>query len=1149
MAPRAVLMKTSLRPHNSARPVITAHLRTIVYCARPMSCFSKSVQSIVKSPYQQRTSFTNKIFSQTVNIARPRPVNTAWRVNIDRPRPVNTVRPRLVNTTRPNSSVVNAVRATGNTSYLLDFKEFNGGYVTFGEEQMVVELLVKELFTLILLRVPRRNNIYSVDMKNIVLKESLTCLVAKATLNESMLWHRWLGHINFKNINKLVKDNLVRATKDETSGILKKFIIEIENLVDKKVKVIRCDNRTEFKNSVLNDFYVMKCIRREYSVARTPQQNGVAERRNKTLIEAARTMLDDSKFPTTFWAKAVNTACYVQNKVFRVYNLRTNKVEENLHIRFLEDKPSTNSNDFVGIEENIGKGHSSKKTGSSQDYILMPLWKDGSLFDSSSKNATNDKPRSSCNAGNKDDNDVNKDSGIDAHEKSTNSINDVNNVRPSINAASTDFDTSSLNINTVSLTVSTASPEATHVDFLSDKPERDMSNINTTYQVLSTPNTRIHKDHSLDLVIGDVQSGVLTRKMTKTTQEQGFISIVYEEKTHEDLNTCLKSYFSSNYKRFGFWWICLKGFMVYQMDVKSAFLYVRIKEEVYVCQPLRFEDPDHPDKVYKVVKALYGLHQALRAWYETLSKYLLGNGFHKGKIDQTLFIRRQNGDILLVHVSVDDIIFGSTKKELCNEFERLMKDSQDKYVTEVLRMFNLSDAKTANTPVDIGKPLVKDADGDDIDVYLYRYMIGSLMYLTASRPDIIYVVCYPRDCPFELVAYTDSDYARASQDRKSTTGGCQFLGRRLISWQYKKQTVVTTSTSEAEYVAAASCCGQGEGSTVPIESYHTPSGAPTSLRPPLSSPSSIPTRQETVVPQPSSPTYTYVADEAAFTGVDARHGGAATTASTQGEAHSQPNDQLGVFSASKVLANVAKVHTYTRRRRAVSTSSGGVSTASRMISIVGESVSTVGVSMLVSTAGMIDKGKGIMEESESDVIKTKRQQEQERLAQTFTKEEWENIRARVKADEELTQRLQVEERDTYSEVDQAKMLVDLINQRKKYFAAKRAEESRKKPMTQAQQRTYMSNYIKHMGSYTLKQLKKLYFDEIKELFEATMRKEEPKHEESKKQKTSEALGDDLVMLWSLVKERFNSIEPTDDKERELWVELKRLFKLDTNVEL
>ncbi|GJS84886.1 retrovirus-related pol polyprotein from transposon TNT 1-94 [Tanacetum coccineum] len=218
-----------------------------------------------------------------------------------------------------------------------------------------------------------------------------------------------------------------------------------------------------------------------------------------------------------------------------------------------------------------------------------------------------------------------------------------------------------------------------------------------------------------------------------------------------------------------------KDFVVYQMDVKSAFLYGKIKEEVYVCQPPGFEDPDFLDRVYKVEKALYRLHQAPRAWYETLSTYLLDNKFKKGKIDKTLFIRRDKGDIL-----------------------------QDKYVTKTLKKFGFIDVKTASTPMETQKPLLKDEDSKEVDVHLYRSMIGSLMYLTSSRHDIMFVVCacaryqvnpkvshlhavkrifrylkgqpklrlwYPKDSPFDLVAYTDSDYAGASLDMKSTIGG------------------------------------------------------------------------------------------------------------------------------------------------------------------------------------------------------------------------------------------------------------------------------------------------------------------------------------------------------------------------------------------
>ncbi|GKA79538.1 hypothetical protein Tco_0786134 [Tanacetum coccineum] len=361
---------------------------------------------------------------------------------------------------------------------------------------------------------------------------------------------------------------------------------------------------------------------------------------------------------------------------------------------------------------------------------------------------------------------------------------------------------------------------------------------------------------------------------------------------------------------------------------------------------------------------------------------------------------------------------------------------------------------------------------------------------------------------------------------------------------------------------------------------------------------------------------------------------------TKGE--DQPEDQLGVLSAAKVLADAAKtnVHTYTRRRRVVSTGSGGISTAE-------ESVSPAGASMPVSTVGMVQEVKinipspvvvkdkaAVRLQEELDEEERQRMARVHEAAQSFTEEEWENIRARVEADEELSKRLQAEERNKYSEVDQAKMLVDLINQRKKYFAAQKAKAKRNKPMTQAQQRNYMINYIKHMGSHTLQQLKRYSFDELKELFETTMKnvntfvpmetedsgraselaagssqatiidflevgsskraaEAELDHEGSKRQKTNEALRpvqekpeeeekevsqedlqqmmmvapveevyikalqvkypiinwevytkesrkywkiiiwDDLVMLWNLVKERFSSTEPTDDKERTL----------------
>nr|GEZ11461.1 hypothetical protein [Tanacetum cinerariifolium] len=241
------------------------------------------------------------------------------------------------------------------------------------------------------------------------------------------------------------------------------------------------------------------------------------------------------------------------------------------------------------------------------------------------------------------------------------------------------------------------------------------------------------------------------------------------------------------------------------MDVKSAFLYGTIDEEVYMMQPLGFQDPEFPARVYKVEKAMYGFHQAPRAWYGTLSKYLLTNGFQRGAIDQTLFIRRHRGDFILVQVYVDDIIFGSSNPQLCREFEALMHEKFQMSAMGELNFFLGLQVLQKKDGIFLSQDKYgKDGTGKDVDLHLYRSMIGSLMYLTASRPDIMFAVCacarhqvtpkefhlhavkrifrylkghpklglwYPKESPFDLVAYSDSDYGGATQDRKSTTRG------------------------------------------------------------------------------------------------------------------------------------------------------------------------------------------------------------------------------------------------------------------------------------------------------------------------------------------------------------------------------------------
>ncbi|GJX12814.1 putative ribonuclease H-like domain-containing protein [Tanacetum coccineum] len=832
-------------------------------------------------------------------------------------------------------------------------------------------------------------------------------------------WHNDYPHRALKN--KGIVDS--GCSRHMTGN--KAYLAEFQDF-----NVALCDNGTEFKNKDVIEFCGSKGIKREYSNARTPQQNGVAERKNRTLIEAARTMLADSFLPNTFWLKAVFAGksdegflvgYSLQSKAFRVYNLETKRVEENLHITFLENKPNVagkgptwlfdldyltdsmnyhpvrsenqanlhagqqEANQNAGTEDIIDAGDSEKEDESAQDCFVLPIWP--SYSSTITHVLTTDDKRE----GPREEEQVfmdelerlkrqEKEANEEAEalrkkfaQETENLVIQEGAAKPSstniFSTVSTPAKASSTNlVNTVSIPVSTASPHEglslsdptnpeeddseipplediyqnstdgifTTSSYDDEGAVADFTNLETVVNVSPIPTSRIHSSHPSALILGDPTSAVQTRSKVNTSSgAHAFVSYVQKQKrtNHKDFHHCLFACFLSQHepkkisealedeswvdamqeellqfeiqkvwvlvdlpygkKAIGTKWVyrnkkdergvvvrnkashkdflafaSYMGFIVYQMDVKSAFLYGKIDEEVYVSQPPGFLDPKYPKKVYKVVKALYGLHQAPRAWYATLSTFLLKNGYRRGTIDKTLFIKKDKHDIILVQVYVDDIIFGSTKKSWCDEFEALMKSrfqmssmgeltfflglqvkqkadgifiSQDKYVAEILKKFDFANVKTASTPIETQKPLVKDEEASDVDVHLYRSMIGSLMYLTASRPDIMFAVCacsrfqvtpksshlsavkrifrylkgkpklglwYPRVSSFDLESYSDSDYAGANLDRKSTTGGCQFLGRRLISWQCKKQTIVATSTTEAEYVAAASCCGQ-----------------------------------------------------------------------------------------------------------------------------------------------------------------------------------------------------------------------------------------------------------------------------------------------------------------------------------------------------
>ncbi|GJU78020.1 putative ribonuclease H-like domain-containing protein [Tanacetum coccineum] len=871
---------------------------------------------------------------------------------------------------------------TGNKAYLADFQDFNGGPVAFGGSKGYIT-------------------------------GGLACLIAKATTDESNLWHRRLGHVNFKNLNRLVKGNLVRGLPTK--------------LFQNDHTCVACQKGKQHKASCK-----AKVLVTQTSLIRTPYELLTGK---TPIISYIRpfgchvTILNTIDHLGKFAGKSdlgFLVGYSLQSKAFRVYNLETKRVEENLHINFLENKPNVagkgpnwlfdldyltdsmnyhsvrlenqanlhagqqESNQNSGTKDKIAVGDSEKEVESDQDCFELPIWHS---YSSTNKSASkSDKKR----GGPREEEQVFLDdlARLQMQEKEANEEaealrkkpeQDTENLVTQAEAAKS----SSTNIfSTVSTTakasgtnpVSTASPKEglslsettnsqeddseippledihedttdgifTHSSYDDEGAEADFTNLEIVVNVSPIPTSRINPSHPSALILGDPTSAVQTRsKVNKSSEAHAFVSYVQKQRrnNHKDFHHCLFACFLSQHepkkisealedeswvdamqeellqfeiqkvwilvdlpygkKAIGTKWVyrnkkdergvvvrnkarlvaqghrqeegidydevfapvarleairiflafaSYMGFIVYQMDVKSAFLYGKIDEEVYVSQPPGFLDPKYPEKVYKVVKALYGLHQAPRAWYATLSTFLLKNGYRRGTIDKTLFLKKDKHDIILVQVYVDDIIFGSTKKSWCDEFEALMKSrfqmssmgeltfflglqvkqkpngifiSQDKYVAEILKKFDFASVKTASTPIETQKPLVKDEEASDVDVHLYRSMIGSLMYVTASRPDIMFAVCacsrfqvtpktshlsavkrifrylkgkpklglwYPRESSFDLESYSDSDYAGANLDRKSTTGGCQFLGRRLITWQCKKQTIVATST-------------------------------------------------------------------------------------------------------------------------------------------------------------------------------------------------------------------------------------------------------------------------------------------------------------------------------------------------------------------
>ncbi|GJR29864.1 retrovirus-related pol polyprotein from transposon TNT 1-94 [Tanacetum coccineum] len=782
--------------------------------------------------------------------------------------------------------------------------------------------------------------------------------------------------INGKKYVLVIVDDYSRYTwthflrsKDETPGVLIDFLTLVQRGLHAQVTTIRTDKGTEFLNKTLHAYLAKEGIRHETSTARTPEQNGVVERRNRTLVEAARTMISAAKVPLFFWAEAIATACFTQNrslviprhektpyhiinarkpsvkffhifgslcyiirdgenldkmkekgdacifvgystqsKAYRVFNKRTRMIVETIHVNFDElpqmasDLSFVSKSSAVHAADNPDKRqqHNTTHTSTTTDVADPPPLNIHSTHQTPTQVQTVTAPEN-------------------INQAETNTENAQFDDDEFINIFSTPVQEQ-------------GETSSRHVD---------SSNMHIFYQHHPSAQ-RWTKDHPLEQVIGNPSQSVRTRRQLETDGEMCMFALTVsrtepknikeamadsawiesmQEELHQfdrlhvwelvDIPLCknvinlkwlwknkrdeentvirnksrlvAKGYaqkegidFEESFApvaqleavRLFIAYATHKSFTVYQMDVKTAFLYGPLKEEVYVNQPDGFVDPYHPDKVYRLKKALYGLKQAPRAWYDELSNFLVSKGFVKGSIDPTLFITKHGEDILLVQIYVDDIIFGSTNPKLSKRFGKLMHSkfdmsmmgelkfflgiqihqsprgifiNQAKYAQEILKKHGMTSCDSIGTPM-ATKHLDADLSGTPVDQTKYRSMVGALMYLTASRPDIVHATCYcaryqakptekhltavkrifrylkdsinmglwyPKDTGFELTAFSDSDHAGCLDSRKSTSGGIQFLGGdKLVSWSSKKQDCTSMSSAEAEYVSLSACCAQ-----------------------------------------------------------------------------------------------------------------------------------------------------------------------------------------------------------------------------------------------------------------------------------------------------------------------------------------------------
>ncbi|KAI3735092.1 hypothetical protein L6452_14580 [Arctium lappa] len=750
----------------------------------------------------------------------------------------------------------------------------------------------------------RKSNLYTINLSK-VQTDNEVCLLSKASLQQSWLWHRRLSHLNFRYINKLVTGKLVKGLPElkyekehlcascekgkmnraahkpkpepSTSSPLELLHMDLcgptrtQSINDKKyvlpVKLLTTDNGTKFKNKTVEDYLESVGISHQFSASRMPEQNGVIERRNRMLVKAARTMLSQSDLPLCFvlndrenlnkFRPKTDEGIFIgysQTYVtYRVYLKKSKTVIESVNVTFDEELASEQSSSEPVLTGVLASGQITRNTvpteTSAPNTSTEPLHEQeedsGYLDENHDQSTSNPLP----------------------HEHKWIKEHPISHIigDPS-KPVQTRFTTLNMCMHDSFLSkieptrVSEALADSNSVIAMQEK--LNQFEALKVWRLVPRPESKSIIDTKWVFKNKKDEDGIVIRKKARLVakgykQEEGInYDEIYAPVARIESIRMFLSYDAH------------KNFTVYQMDVKTAFLNGILKEEVYVSQHEGFVNQEKPNHVYILDKALYGLKQAPRGWYEVLSKFLVKSGFTKGKIDTTLFIKKEKADIILIQIYVDDIIFGSTNPKYCKNFSNLMVSrfqmsimgemnffpglqvkkfstgifiNQSKYIFDILRKFKMENCTPIGTPMAPVSKIGTDPSGKVVNVRTYRGMIGSLMYLTSSRPYIMFSTClcaryqanpkeshmsavkrilrylkgtadlglwYPKDTSFELTTYSDADHTGCMLDRKSTSGHIQFLGYKTVSWASKKQLRVSTLTAKAEYVTAKSCCSQ-----------------------------------------------------------------------------------------------------------------------------------------------------------------------------------------------------------------------------------------------------------------------------------------------------------------------------------------------------